>query len=239
MGNFMYLWVAERQAETKRIHFHLISNKYFPIAEFNALWVLQQYNAGITHPLYSLADIHQASPGELQKKLNPVDVKAVNSVGGLSIYLTMYVVKNKDVFECRTWHCCRLTSALFTTTLITQDLFNDLQVPEKNYSVNIKTGEIFEAKLHVSKHALVIPVLNKQHFHKNLKDVTELNEWIVSGALKKEYYADLPVLNYFDLTYIFHKKEKTERTAISIQSNGFTKKTSKNYTIINGKLCEN
>ena len=49
--DLLYIWVAERQLKTtNRIHFHVIMNIFLPIKKFNALWCLQQYNAGIRAP---------------------------------------------------------------------------------------------------------------------------------------------------------------------------------------------
>lgn len=208
LGKFLYIWVAERQQDTKNIHFHLISNVRFPIGEFNALWVLQQYNAGIVHPLYTIDEINEAYKDEqlymsskgklitkLQTMLNPVDVKPIKGINGLSIYLTMYVTKNKDTFLCSCWHCCRTVSKLFTSQVVSKETFEEATQKQVNWSVNINTGEIYEAKTYVSDYAVVVNILNKEHFRKKLTDINKLNKWILEG-MKPNGIPDVNILDY-------------------------------------------
>lgn len=240
-GRFKYIWVAERQEDTKRIHFHMISDKYFNIAEFNALWVLQQYNEKITHPVYTLEQINEAyqdkklyiSPrgkfvSKMQTMLNPVDVKTVKSVNGLSSYLTQYISKNNDSFMCRTWHCSREVSMLFTSTMIHQDLFNDLQNPSINYAVNKSTGEVYEPKVYYSDYAIIIHVLNKSHFHKNLSELNMLNAWMLENLTDKgnSHITDIPKINILDIENIY-RNNTTKQTALLSQLKRLKDKQSK------------
>lgn len=210
-GKFLYIWVAEKQNENKyypgNIHFHLITNKFFQIQKFNALWVLQQYNAGIVHEKYELADVLQHSlNGTMQDILNPVDVKPITSIDGLSIYLTMYVTKNTDTFQCLTWHCCRTVSKLFTSMLCTKSTFEETRQLQINFAVNTKTGEVYEPKVYVHEYGMVVNILNKEHFRKKLTDVHQINSWILNPELSKmsdDDFSSLPYVDYLTLNNVF------------------------------------
>ena len=211
-GNFQYIWIAERQLEsTNNIHFHIITNKRFPIDYFNYLWVLQQYNAGIEHEKYTRNEIinYYSINNNLRKELNPFDVKHIRSINSLSIYLTMYVTKNKDTFDCSCWHCSRTIGKLFTTQLCTHEVFMELQT-DKNIAVNINTGEVYEAKLCVTDFALIVTVLNKKHFSKYLSELDILNRWIISGFKKSK----VPTIDYFDYSEIYLSTKQKKRTQV-------------------------
>jgi len=143
--NLQYLWVAERQTKNNdRIHFHLIINTRIGIRRFNALWILQQYNAGIVHEKYTAADIQaRYQAGTLQEIFNPVDVVAIRNIGKLAAYLTKYVTKgaNTGGFGCRVWHCSRGVSALVTKQLVSQECI-EVAKSFDNCIVDKKTGEI-------------------------------------------------------------------------------------------------
>ena len=210
-GTFLYIWIAERQSDTKNIHFHLITNRRFEIKYFNSLWVLQQYNAGIQHKDYDKAEIDQRflnqSMGQI---LNPFDIKKINSVDSLAIYLTMYVTKCSDTFDCACWHCCRNVSKLFTSALISENTFIETQNPEINFNVNIKTGEVFECSTYVSDYALIVNIHNTKHFKKYLSEVDLLNSWIIGGMKKIK----VPQIDFLDYSQIYNNK-KSRTTIIS------------------------
>lgn len=205
LNNFIYLWVAERQADTKNIHFHLISNRRFPIAYFNSLWVLQQYNCGIQHENYSMETItaHDKA-GTMQQILNPVDVKKITSIYGLTGYLTKYVTKNNDEFKCLTWHCSREVSKLFTAQLIHKSDFEQAKQLELNFAVNKSTGEYYERRIIVTDYAIIVTIQNKEHFRKKLTPMSMLNKWILEG-MKPD---GLPSIDYMDYQTIYLKDEK-------------------------------
>ncbi|MDB5230433.1 MAG: hypothetical protein JWN76_1238 [Chitinophagaceae bacterium] len=186
-----YIWVAERQNDNKEhpgnIHFHIMLDHYVPIKQFNALWVMQQYNAGITHPSYTDVVIasHYAA-GTMQTILNPVDVKKINSIDGLSMYLTQYVTKNKDAFACSPWHCSRFVSRLITGTAISMRQFEESADITKNSIVNKQTGELYEAKTFVSEYCIMRTIYNKKYFLKNMNLLEDLNKWIINGMVQAE-----------------------------------------------------
>lgn len=210
-GKFMYLWVAERQKETGRIHFHLITNKRLPIVYFNSLWCLQQYNSGLSLPVLSKSDFMlYYHTNKVQKVLNPVDVRRVDSLSGLSLYLTKYITKNNDTFDCSRWHCCRAVSGLFTHVLTTEKVINDLNNPDVNYYASRQTGEIYTTSAYVSKHAIVINVLNKRHFSKNLRELNMLNRWLISGFVPDA----IPTINYPDYSKQYLKPSTRPTTVM-------------------------
>lgn len=215
-GRFNYVWVAERQTQKHtgtryfnlgNIHFHLITDKYWPVVDFNALWVKQQYASGISHPLYSLSYINALTAHEIQKKLNPFDVKKIKSINGLSSYLTMYVTKNNQSFRCSTWHCSRGVSMLFTSQIISKETFNQACDPEVNFSVNEKTGQCWIAQRYFTDYSIVITIFNKVHFQKKLIDLHRLNSWVSKGffddELQRNGFVNIPHVDIYDYSKIY------------------------------------
>jgi hypothetical protein len=150
--NLQYLWVAEKQEQNNdRIHFHLILNTRIGIKRFNALWVLQQYNAGITHEKHSLKEVtDRFRQGTMQEIFNPVDVKKIRNIGTLAGYLSKYVSKAnrgpdgiEKTFGCRVWHCSRGVSALITKQIVGKECIEVCKSYE-NAVVDKKTGEILK-----------------------------------------------------------------------------------------------
>jgi hypothetical protein len=184
-----YIWIAERQLEkTGRIHFHMIINKFLPVVKYNALWVTQQYNSGITHPLYSLDEILQfAREGILQKKLSPLDVRKVKNVSVLSAYLTKYITKgnNQGGFGCAVWHCSRDVSKLYLRTVVGWEVVN-LAKSDANARFNRKTGEYYGPPLTIAGRTgknggflyVVYPLNQPGRFLCYLREMEQLNKWI-------------------------------------------------------------
>lgn len=194
-GNFMYVWVAEKQ-DNGNLHFHLIQNRRFPIAEINALWLLQQYNEGITNEKISLSSLTTLYKGNdfsnIQKALNPVDIKQVKSAQGLAAYLTNYITKNTQEFSCAVWHCNRAVSALFTACQISIDGFNETSNPEKN-RVTTKKGKTYVNKTFVVNAkdsnitlALVNTLYNVDYFRKYLWELDEINKIVLNLTKQKK-----------------------------------------------------
>ena len=191
-----YIWVAERQ-QNGNIHFHLVINKRIPVTDFNALWVLQQYNAGIRFGNVSMEEINvryeKKTIGEI---LNPLDVKKINSIDGLSLYLTKYLTKSTAAFKCRPWHCSRGVSRLFTKALTHKSTF-ELTATDKNSYVNKKTGELFEAKTFVSEHAVCRFILNKKFFSSYLSEIEQINAWMLTGKIKVDEVPTITIEDYY------------------------------------------
>jgi hypothetical protein len=189
LGRIHYIWVAERQEKTTgRIHFHVILNKFLPIREFNALWVLQQYNEGIEDLRFTRSDIvkminhDEENPGkksELKKYLNPLDVKPITSIYNLSWYLTKYITKgnNKGGFECASWHCSRAVSRLFTKVVASRSTFNLANSPQ-NCSRSLD-GVITKKDPIIQKYSAVYFIENKLMFLDEMRDLEELNLSII------------------------------------------------------------
>jgi hypothetical protein len=204
-----YLWVAERQLKNKdfpnNIHFHIILNKRLPIGRWNAMWVLQQYNQGLAghdeygeliekqeiERLYAM-DVKEKFRGargkngkpisRIQKVLNPMDIKRVRSIAGLSMYLTKYITKQEkgQRFACATWHCSRRVSRMFTRTTVSPSTFRYMQ-SFNNFKVDKDTGECWNAVPIVKPFYTMVYINNKAAPLPFLKEMEQVNKWILGG----------------------------------------------------------
>jgi hypothetical protein len=182
-----YLWVAERQ-ENGNIHFHIILNKRLPVKRWNGMWVLQQYNSGLTGKnkygeVISMAEINDRfSAGTIGKVLNPLDVKPVRSIGGLSGYLTKYITKQeKNVpFDCSVWHCSRGVSRLFTKAVVGPSAFRYC-CSFNNSKLDKETGELLPVQAIVKPFYVMAYINNKNVPLSYLKELEQINKWIISG----------------------------------------------------------
>jgi hypothetical protein len=108
LKGFEYIWVAERQTKntvfTGNIHFHLITNKYLKVDKYWAYWVTLQEKHGI---LPRNKDFKPSSAFDI-KRLNANNIKAIGQ------YITKYVTKNVDSFDCQVWNCSKGVSKLYT-----------------------------------------------------------------------------------------------------------------------------
>jgi hypothetical protein len=193
MKALQYLWVAERQTKNpetpNNIHFHVILNKRLPVKEFNNLWVLQQYNAGLRGRTQYGKQISQAEinerykKGTIQKVLNPLDVRRVRSIGGLSGYLTKYITKQeKDVpFGCAVWHCSRGVSRLFTKTVVSPSAFRSC-MSFHNGRLDKETGELFDPTMIVKQFWIMVYINNKSLPLKYLGEMEQINKWQMQGT---------------------------------------------------------
>lgn len=191
--NFQFLWVAERQDKNREnpgnIHFHMIMNKRLPVREYNALWVLQQYNAGLRgknkygEPI-SPAEINSRyEDGTIGKVFNPYDAKKISSIGGLSSYLTKYITKQEEnvAFGCAVWHCSRGVSRLFTKAVVSPSAFR-YAMSLNNCRVDKKTGEVFEATAIRKQFFMMVWVNNKSMPLHYLREMEQINKWVLAGT---------------------------------------------------------
>lgn len=185
-----YLWVAERQ-DNGRIHFHMICSERMPVQKLNAMWVLAQYNAGLSHPKLSRMEMlkrydvsmrqkgNKPIEGSMGKVLNPVNIKKIHNNDGLSLYITKYVTKSDNhFFESRTWHCSRAVSRLFTKKSCNQDCINEAD--SKTNTLVTKDGRIIKGKKICKPFFMVIPIINKDHFVRYLRQMEDVNEFIIN-----------------------------------------------------------
>jgi hypothetical protein len=193
--DLQFLWVAERQ-DNGNIHFHIILNKRLPIGKWNAMWVLQQYNAGLVGqnkygleiPKDKIVEAYRQDAKEgfrkkrIQEMLNPFDVKKVKSIGGLSGYLTKYITSQKKEvpFGCAVWHCSRRVSRLFTRTTVGPSAFAYMN-SFRNYKVDKKTGECWKPEVIVGAYFVMVYAHDKSAPLKYLKEMEAINRWILQG----------------------------------------------------------
>jgi hypothetical protein len=108
LKDFQYIWVSERQTKNEtfqdNIHFHLITNKYFKIDKYWEYWNKLQEKHGITPRNKNF----NASSSFDIRRLNDKNIKAIGQ------YITKYIIKNKDEFDCQVWNCSKGVSILYT-----------------------------------------------------------------------------------------------------------------------------
>jgi hypothetical protein len=200
-----YLWVAERQTKNidypNNIHFHIIMNKRISIRRYNALWVMQQYNAGLRgQNKYGeqviKSKVEQAyRDGSVHKLFNPVDVKRVRSIAGLSAYLTKYITKQQDsFFACSPWHCSRGVSKLFTKAVVGRSAFSYL-MGLNNCRVDKSTGECFMPAMVRPKgvgaqFCIIVYVNRKDAPLRYLAELEVINKWLIKGLQVSSGFLD-------------------------------------------------
>lgn len=196
-GKFHYIWVAERQGNGN-IHFHLLADKRFELSYCNALWIKQQKESGIVNykseqKIYketgkTFADMFRSKDYTgIQKYLNPFDAKTVKTIDGVSAYLTNYVTKNTDTFNCAAWHSSHTVSKLFTNALITKEIFdftsNNKINRIKGEWTDKETGEIYERtyinKTYYGQYCTLNSIYNKNKFRKYLNDMESVNRYLL------------------------------------------------------------
>lgn len=199
-GEVQFLWVAERQKKNVKfpgnIHFHIILNKRLPVGQWNALWALQQYNAGLVgHDKYDqeitkvefmeqyTQDVKEKFKNKrIQGMLNPLDIKRVKSIGGLAMYLTKYITKqDKDEpFGCAAWHCSRRVSRMFVRATVGPSAFAYLK-SFANFKVDKDTGECWPALEVKGAFFVMVYVNDKTAPLRYLREMETVNRWLLEG----------------------------------------------------------
>lgn len=207
-GRLNYISVTERQEvnipyKEGRIHFHILFDMKLPIAYINSLWVKQQIEAGIHHEEAeqkllettgkTFSDLHTSGQwAYVQKFLNPVDIDKVDTIDGVSCYLTKYVTKNDGQFDCNVWNCSKSVSHLFTSTIIDQNKFNSTGDPRRN-NITSKAGyykgkdgrkEWRPEKTHINEtyrgqYCIINTIYNKSRYKYLLQDLDDLNAYLM------------------------------------------------------------
>jgi hypothetical protein len=118
----------------------------------------------------------------IQKILNPMDVKRVRSIGGLSMYLTKYITKQEkgQRFACANWHCSRRVSRMFTRTTVSPSTFRYMQ-SFNNYKIDMDTGECWNPDPIKKQFYTMVYVYNKAAPLPFLKEMEQVNKWIMGG----------------------------------------------------------
>lgn len=199
------IWIAERQDENYKypgnIHFHVIFNRRLPVVRYNALWVLQQYNAGLKYENVSISEIRERIANKtLQKILNPFDIKKIKTVYGLSWYLTQYVTKNQsEGFHCSAWHCSRKVSRLFIKTVITRSTFRAVE-SFANLKLDRKTGEVTLPQPCKGKFHVLYFIYNRKYFLQYMRELETVNKWVLGGMMPD----DIPKIDDFDISKFYN-----------------------------------
>lgn len=190
--NFEYIWVAEKQ-ENGNIHFHIILNIRLDLFYCNSLWVIQQINSGIHHyeneaklkADWGCSPLELHNTGDykaMQKYFNPVDLKPVKTIDGISCYLTNYVTKNKSKFLCSSWHCSRSVSKLFTRRIIDRNTFDKTSDSRRNRIKSKKTGKEYINSTYVGQYCIINTIYNKSYYRHYLDDMELINKYILKAA---------------------------------------------------------
>lgn len=228
-GNFNYIWVAERQ-KTGNIHFHIILDKRFDVLQTNALWVMQQINAGLYHKnIIKLMRVNKSGINKIyksgaigykaiQKYFNPLDVIQVKTIDGLSMYLTNYITKNDTKMTCSVWHCNRNVSRLFTKQIISKKVFYETSDKRKNYIVS-KKGKRYENTTFVHQYGMINTIVNKSYFKRYLKELKLINSWILNDKKCKIKWGHLMYLN--DYLQFINNDKPSRSELINNLKNGF------------------
>lgn len=150
------------------------------------MWVMQQYRQGITHPNYSFEQIKTfVKDGNLQKFLNPLDIKKIRNQQGVQAYLSKYMTKlaknNAAPLNCRLWHCSTKLSKMSTGQAIQLQLFEETCMPEINFSVNRRTDKVYTVQTFVHEYCLINTIYAADYFNSKLTDLHTLNQWIING----------------------------------------------------------
>ncbi|MBA4275310.1 hypothetical protein [Flavobacterium sp.] len=145
--NFQYIWVAERQTKNDafkgNIHFHMITNKYWKIEKWWNYWLdLQQKNGIVPRD-------------ENYKPSSAFDVRQLNSnnIRSIASYVTKYVTKNNDKFDCQVWNCSRQVSELYT------DFYTDSSFVDEFKKLDAILKE-FEVKDFLNRPILNVKMIN-------------------------------------------------------------------------------
>ena len=187
-GNFGYIWVAEKQ-QNGNIHYHMIADKRFNLYYLNSLWTVQQINSGIRNyeqeyecldkEKVTINDLHSAKSWQtIQKYLNPVDIKPVKTIEGISAYLTSYVTKNDSKFYCSSWHCNRQVSRIFTSSAINRDVFDITCDSNKNRIKTIK-GKEYINTTYFGQYCIINTIYNKSYYRRYLDEMRLINRYIL------------------------------------------------------------
>ena len=120
----LYLWVQELQ-KNKTVHYHMFTPHNLPIKIVNkamAMIIDNEVKGGLMQwgnsslEKYNGVDVDSIYNSKRHKKsgkiLNPAQIRE-----WLSKYVTKYVTKNFETFTSLAWHCSRLVSRLFTSTI--------------------------------------------------------------------------------------------------------------------------
>lgn len=210
-----YLRVSEPQEENHdNIHFHILLNRRLPIKRYNALWVLQQYNSGLTgHRANGEAILKEEierryqydvtttkfskkDPDSMMAVLNPFHIEKAYKMNGLAYYLTKYITKQKGKHEfgCLAWHCSRRVSKLFTKEVVSPSTFAYLN-SFVNYKVDYKTGECYIPDVICRPFFTMVYINNKGAPLKRLKQLEIVNKWLIKEQVRDPDRRELAVLD--------------------------------------------
>lgn len=145
--NFQYIWVAERQTKNDafkgNIHFHMITNKYWKIEKWWNYWLDLQKKNGI----FPREENYKPSSAFDVRELNSNNIRSIAS------YVTKYVTKNNDKFDCQVWNCSRQVSELYT------DFYTDNSFVDEFKKLDAVLKE-FEVKDFINRPIINVKMIN-------------------------------------------------------------------------------
>lgn len=151
IGNFMYVWKAEKQ-KNGNIHFHVLINRYVNYLHIRKIWnailnrygyiekykqklskmTMQEYinyrknNAKIKHTQKHIENYKKAyREGKKTGWTNPntTDVHSLRSIKSAAAYITKYMCKDEKEIEGRYWGCSdELRNYVFCAVVSRQDI---------------------------------------------------------------------------------------------------------------------
>lgn len=194
---FNYIWVAEKQ-ENGNIHFHLIADRLFNVHYINSLWTVQQLRNGIRNyekeaecleaERVSIEDLHG---GKLYKSVgkyfNPLDIKKVKTIDGVSAYLTNYVTKNETVmYGAAGWNCSLPVSRIFTKKIIPRWVFMETGNEEKNRITTRDKKRTYINQTYIGQYCIINNIYNKSYYRRFLSDLEQINRYILEVEKKEK-----------------------------------------------------
>lgn len=121
----------------------MINNKYWKIEKWWNYWIDLQKKNGIVPRDENYEPSSAFDVGEL----NSNNIRAIGS------YVTKYITKNNDTFDCQVWNCSRQISELYT------DFYTDTDFVDEFKKLNAVLKE-FEVKDHINRPILNVKMIN-------------------------------------------------------------------------------
>ena len=165
----------------------------------------------------------------VESVINSADITTVYDSNFLAAYLSGYVSKNNQLFECRAWHCSRGVSGIYTDKLIS---FNEFLLTrrEKLNTYKTKKGVEYKRQIFKNEYCEIVSIVNKKYFQKYYKDMSILNAYILNwtNEERKKYFIENNP--YFETV---SELVLTKRTDFQMSDVKFFREVKTNYKLKN------